>query len=225
MIDTVLIDIDNTLLDFTKCATDSIKKACEETGISYTDDIPKAFFPINDSLWFMYEKREIERQYIYDTRWDKIFHHLGIFFDGTEFEKHFFSHLSISSEKVDYAKEILGYLSGKYKVCAASNSTLKQQITRLTNAGLIRYFDDLFVSENIGFSKPQKEFFDECIKRLGKKNADECIMIGDSISSDIQGGYTSGMKTIWFDRKKGMTPKGIIPTYTVYSLKEIEKIL
>lgn len=225
MIKTVFIDIDNTLLDFIKCAKDSIKSACEETGITYSEKICDVFFPINDSLWSRVEKGEIKRQYVYDNRWNMIFDYLGITYDGIDFEKHFFSHLHISSEKVEYAKEILEYLSKKYTVCAASNAMLDQQVTRLTNAGLLGFFDNVFVSEDIGFPKPQKEFFDVCFERLGISDVDECIMIGDSISADIQLGKNYGMKTIWFDRKKGDIKPGIEPTYTVFSLKEIENIL
>ncbi len=225
MIKTVLIDVDDTILDFRECAGFSIESACKEYGIPYSATLKDTFVKVNDSLWQRVERGEITRDYLHDTRFDSIFSLLNISADGKAFEKTFRTYLNESSITVDGAKELLEYLSKKYFLAVASNAFYTQQINRLKKAGLLQYFNDIFVSSNVGADKPSKEFFDYCLSHSPAKNKSEVIMIGDSVTADITGGKRYGLTTCYLDRFNKTPDKNFMPDFTVKTLAEIKNIL
>ena len=223
MIKIVLIDIDNTLLDFDKCAKDSIKKTCKVCSLPFAEEIFSAFIPVNDSLWREIEKGTLTKKKLHEIRFWRVFEVAGIKADGAAFEKTFREFLEVSHEKVDGAEELLSYLSEKYRVYAVSNAAHSEQLTRLKNAGLSKYLSGCFVSDTLGAEKPSAEFFDACFSRIADADKRETVVIGDSVSADMVGGKNYGLKTIWFNKKGA--PESDIPDYTVYSLDGIKDIL
>ncbi len=223
MISTVLMDIDDTLLDFNLCAKWAMEETAKQMELTLPQDTYQHFKKINASLWKQMEKKEITVEGIYCVRWNRVSQEIGVPFDGKAFERHFREHLSQSTLQVDGAIELLQYLSGKYQIYAASNGPYHQQIQRMKLAGMDCYLSGYFVSEKIGHPKPTKEFFDVCYQETHAANLDEMIMIGDSLSADIQGAKDYGIKTCWFD-KEG---KGIAHAadYTVNHLLEIKAFL
>lgn len=224
-ITTVFIDIDDTLLDFNKCAKHSMFLSFREFSIAPKEEYFSVFTEENNLLWKRVEKRELALDELYKIRFDIILKRLGIEADGNKIEKAFLKNLNKSAEPVDGAKEILEFLSSRYNVYAASNAPYRQQIDRLKIADMMQYFSGVFVSEEIGFSKPSKEFFNYCLENSGNPNPCEVLMIGDSLSSDISGAAEMGIKTCWFNRKNGKNPQSIKSDYIVYSLGEIKNIL
>ncbi len=224
MITTVFIDVDNTLLNFHLCAEDSIKRGFSEWNIPYTDEVFTVFNEINDGLWHKIEKQEITRDELFRIRWQLIFDRLGIDRTGYEFEKMFVANLAESAIPVEGANDLVEYLASKYSVYVVSNAIHRQQIVRMTKAGMIDYIKDFFTSEAIGFSKPSKEFFDECFRRLPEIKKEEVIVIGDSLTADIKGGTDYGLKTCWFNFK-GEQYSGKPADYIADTLREIKNIL
>lgn len=225
MITTVLIDIDNTLLDFNECARASVKQAFLDMGIEYDSNVFSVFTEINSSLWKALEEERIAKSELHRVRWQIIFDRLNIKKSGSECEEIFLNYLKKSHYPVPGAISLLKYLNSKYTVCAASNSAYEQQKDRLTGAGMIKYIDYLFISERIGFSKPTKEFFDACFYALGDISKHEVIMIGDSLNADIRGGNEYGIKTCWYNYNREAAHENIHADYVVESLHEIKRIL
>lgn len=220
----VFIDIDNTLLDFNKCALWSMQKAFNDYDLSFENSMFDTFNMINNRLWLRIEKGELTKEELYACRWNMIFALIGIAVDGVEFENVFYSYLTESAEPVDGALDLLKYLHGKYLVCAASNASYAQQIKRLNNAGMTEYLDRIFISEQIGFSKPQKEFFERCFEKISPIVPSETVMIGDSLTADIEGGASFGMKTCRYNHNL-TNESSDLPDFTVCSLSEIKKYL
>ena len=220
----VFIDIDDTLLDFTKCANDAIKSACNKFGVPYTTTLVDTFHPINLDLWHRLEKKEVTKEKLFDTRFQIVFDKLGIKADGIAFETAFRENFHESAILVDGARDLLEYLRSKYKVYVASNASMHQQTNRMKRAGLDGYIDGYFVSEEIGFPKPQKEFFDACFKALPDVKPQDVVMIGDSLSADIKGAYEYGLKTIWYNHRNEPTA-GVKCDYIVSRLSEVKNIL
>lgn len=231
MIKAVLIDIDNTLLDFDAYVKNSMKDGFQKFGIRpYEEYMYDVFEEINTKLWREIEDGTLTFNELIKVRWNKIFDALGISFDGWEFEKYFRDCLYDSAVPIEGSKEILKYLSEKYIVCAASNGPYDQQIHRLEIAGMAPYFSDFYISEKIGASKPSEVFFDHCITSLnsmgkGEILPSEIMMIGDSLTSDMAGGVASGMKTCYFDRNKKGKTNGLKLDHIVTKLEEIKNIL
>ena len=146
MLKAVLMDIDDTLLDFGKCAEQAMRIGFSEWGLPYDDSTYATFTRINDGLWLMIERGELTTQQLFEFRWNRIFEALGIQADGAAFEKRFLDLLYETAIPVDGADEICRYLKEKYILCAASNAFHDQQLNRLEMAGLLPYFDHVFVS-------------------------------------------------------------------------------
>lgn len=207
MIKVVFIDIDNTIIDFNKSAISAMNMAAFERGVELPDDIYTVYKSINGILWKAYERGEISMQDIFDRRWEVIFSKVGIEHDGKAFEADYRRFLSESAVTIEGAEELLDYLSERYTVCAASNGVLKQQINRLKCAGLYSYVNDVYTSDALGFQKPSKEFFVECLKRASCLLPEEklpiwngeAVMIGDSLTADINGIRKYGIEPIWFN--------------------------
>lgn len=224
MIKTVLIDIDNTLLDFNESSKECIRQAFLEQGLPYTEKTFPTFKKINDGLWLKIEKGELDRQGLHKIRFNLVLDALGLSGDGLFIEKRFREVLFDTAIAVDGAREALEYLANKYKVYAASNAIYLQQINRLTKTDMIQYLSGLFISEKLGVSKPTKEFFDLCMAGANAKKQ-ETIMIGDSISADIIGANEYGLRTIWYNHNKEENSKGYMADFIIDKIGDVKKIL
>ena len=225
MIKAVLLDVDNTLLDFNKSAGETIKSAFFELGLDYSEKVFDVFLNTNDTLWRRIEEKKMTREELHKTRWNIIFGKLGIDADGAEMERLFLSRLEDYAIPVDGALDTVKYLSGKYKLYTASNAPYAQQVKRLTLSGIIPFIEKIFNFEDQGINKPQKRFFEECLKEMLPVKREEIAIIGDSLSADIAGGKSVGITTVWFNRGGlAIAPSGLCD-YTVNSLAEIKAIL
>ena len=137
-------------------------------------------------------------------RWNKVFEALDIDFDGVRFETYFRDALYNSAILEKNAIEMLEYLKDKYTLCVASNGPYEQQLHRLEIGGIKSYFSHFFISEKIGVSKPAKKFFDYALEEL-KQDPSTCMIIGDSLTSDMQGGLNSHMHTCFYQKKETET--------------------
>lgn len=222
-IQTVFIDIDNTLLDFNLSAAQSIQTAFKDCGLTFTENVVSTFKQVNDGLWAQIEKKKLTREKLHEIRFDMVFERLGIVYDGRVIEKKFLENLNYCAVPVDGALDIVKYLSAKYTLCTATNAYYNQQKMRLASAGILPYIRKSFVSEKIGVSKPDIKFFSACLDGVAPVPSDECVMIGDSVSADIAGAKKCGMHTVWFDHD-GVGGDGGAE-YAVRSLDEIKNIL
>lgn len=226
----VFIDIDNTLLDFDGYVRQTMKDGFEIFSLKhYEPYMYDVFTKINNALWKEIERGELTFAELENIRWNKIFEALGIDFDGTVFEDYFRKALNESAIPENGAYELLKYLSEKYIVCAASNGPFLQQTHRLELADMAKYFDYIFISEQVGVSKPSHGFFDYAFSRLNKENGKpmlphETIIIGDSLSSDIAGGKDYGMKTCYYNKNRcSVSPE--TADFVISELADIMEIL
>jgi len=231
MIKAVLIDIDDTLLDFDAYVRTAIRDGFREFSLGeYTEDTYKTFRRVNTQIWHELEMGVITFEELMKTRWNRVFAALGIDFDGPTFEKYFRGCLFYNAIPVEGALDVLTYLKGKYPLYAASNGPYEQQKNRLRVGGMLDFFDDFFISEQIGFSKPSKEYFDYCLQKLNQDRNEpllpsEVIMIGDSLTSDMDGAIANGLKSCFFDKKRSGETGGRVVDYTIQSLSELKDIL
>lgn len=227
MIKVIFLDIDNTILDFDAYVKQTMQNGFALFNIGpYYDDMFNTFTSINNKLWLQIESGEIDFNVLQRIRWNLIFEKLGYQFDGPTFEKYFRAALNESAIPINGALEVLSKLSKQYVLCAATNGPHNQQVNRIRLAGMGSYFSHIFTSELIGFSKPSKQFFDGCMDRLNenlndKIKSEDILMIGDSLTSDIGGAISYGMKTCYYNRKKKEISTEYKIDYIVYNLEEI----
>ena len=221
----ILIDLDNTLIDFNECARNSIITNFEKFGLPYREDTLDIFIRENNKIWKRHENGEIDRENIRKNRWNIIFKVLDIDFDGAVMEEAFEYGVSQNACPIDGAYDLLDYLKGKYKLYVASNGFRFVQENRLKIGDFNKYFNGVFVSEDFGFAKPSKEFFDNVIRKLGNPPLDEILMIGDSLSADIIGAENYGIDTVWFNKDGIENTSSVKSKYEIRNLAEIKSIV
>ena len=231
MIRAILLDIDNTLLDFDAYVQTALEEGFAQYGLGeYTPQVYQTFLSINGPLWHALERGELTYQELLQVRWNKVFAALGIAFDGLTFEKYFKGRLFHTAIPEAGAEDLLDRLEGKYILATASNGPYEQQINRLKLAGMFDKCSHHFISEAMGVAKPAKDYFDHCLAKINQTQSipltpQEVLMIGDSLSSDIAGAKNAGMKTCFYDKHKTGDTKGLCPDFTVQTLSEIPDLL
>lgn len=222
---TILLDIDDTILNFQSNEQQALTRVFRDYAIPYQKETLTLYHQINRSLWEAYEKGEIDRQVIFNERYQRFFDELGIEANGKEADERYRDYLNDGHEKLPYAKELLAFLKKSgFQIFAATNGVKETQYRRLTDAHLLHYFDKLYISEEVGFQKPDIRFFDTIFIE-NQLNHDEVLMVGDSLSSDIKGGKDYGIDTVWLNWKNQTNTQEINPTYTLKDLKALEKLL
>jgi len=225
MVKAVLLDVDNTLLDFNLSAKQAMKSAAAELGLTFSEKIFSTFLTVNDALWRKIEKKEMTREELHKVRWGIIFDRLNIPADGNKMETLFLGNLADVAIPVEGAVDIVRYLSGKYKVYTASNAPYSQQVKRLTDSGILPFVTRILNFEERGINKPQPKFFEECLRAVYPATKEETAIIGDSLSADMAGGKTVGFITVWFNHDGLNVQRPDNCDYMVNSLEAIKSIL
>lgn len=225
MIKTVLLDLDDTILDFHKAEFEALKKTLTHFAVEPTELVTKRYSEINRAQWEALERGELTREQVKYRRFALLFEELKIEVDAEEVRKYYEKMLGIGHFFLPYAEQMLDELKGKYRLFIVSNGTTAVQQGRIESARLAPLFETIFLSEEIGYVKPQKEFFDVCFAQIKDFDPTTSIIVGDSLTSDIQGGINAGIRTCWFDLRGKGNPTNIRPDYTITSLEQLAPLL
>ena len=227
MIKILLWDVDGTLLDFGKSEAYGIRKCFEKFGLGECpDEMLERYSKINHKYWQMLETGEITKQQVLTERFVEFFKSENIDFNNIDaFNDEYQIRLGDKFFFCDNAFETVASLKGKYKQYAVTNGTYIAQQRKLTQSGLINIFDDVFISDKIGFEKPNIEFFNAVQEKIGKLNKNEVMIIGDSLSSDMQGGNNADILCCWYDRGIDALPKNIRIDYRIDDLHKVLDII
>ncbi len=225
MIKNVLFDLDDTLLDFHRAEAEAIRHTFAEIGIDPTDENVALYSKINRSCWARLETGEYTREEVLHRRFDMLFEALGTSGDSHATQRLYEYRLSLGAYYLDGARELLDELYGKYRLYLATNGIVNVQSRRIKDSGIGKYFDGIFVSEKIGYNKPDKRFFDAAFYEIPDFEREETVIIGDTLTSDILGGINAGIKTVYFNPKGVKNDTGIIPNYEIGSLSELTNLL
>lgn len=220
----LFLDLDNTLLDFDKAEESAITRVLKKHGLPCNTETVKKYSEINLSYWKRFERGEIKREDIFENRFADLLSFLGRNGNIAEIAKDYFACLSEGYFTVDGAEDILEYLKKSgYKLYITTNGISLTQLKRIRNSGVEKYTDGIFVSENTGHQKPEKEYFEYVMDRIPENGKSRILIIGDSQSSDILGGIRFGIDTCWFN-PKGETAK-YESRYEISHLLQLKRIL
>lgn len=223
--DVILLDVDGTLLDFHMSERQGMKVVLKHYGFEPTKERLELYHHINESYWAAFERGEITKDELVWKRFGDFFGRLGRMVDGHEAEELYRKELDQSAFLIDGALDICGYLRDRYDLYVVTNGTSSTQYKRLAVSGLDRFMKDIFVSEDAGSQKPQKEYFDYCFSRIQDAGPGRTLLIGDSPASDIRGGIAAGIYTCWYNPGGAVMPEDIRPDYEIRHLRELRDIL
>ena len=224
MIEFLMLDLDDTILDFHKSERIGITKTLEDFGLTATEEVLTTYSAINKSHWEMLERGELTREEVLTGRFSVLFQRFGMEVDATACARLYEQHLSVGHYFLPGAEEAVKRLSQKYRLFLVSNGTASVQDGRLTSAGLYPLFEIVFISQEIGYNKPAREYFDRCFTQIPGFDPKKAMIVGDSLTSDILGGINAGITTCWVN-PKGEPAGNIQPDYQIRSITELEALL
>ena len=224
MIEFLFLDLDDTILDFHKAERIAISKTIREFGVEPTEEILTLYHGINKWHWEQLELGNLTRAEVLVNRFGVLFEKLGREVDAPKCAKAYEINLSQGHWFLPGAEEAVDALSKKYRLFLASNGTAVVQKGRMTSANLYRFFETVFVSQEIGYNKPSREYFDACFASIPGFDKEKAMIVGDSLSSDIKGGINAGIRTVWVnpDHKDC---GDIRPDYEIEALSQLEALL
>lgn len=223
---TLLIDADDTILDFGICERKAINLVIEQYELHDCIDFADNFKKVNHELWQQYELCKITSNDIVWKRFEILFAMYSI--NGLnpkkvgESYKHF---LESQYDLIDGAVNALTYFQKSHELHCITNGTTQAQTQRFKFADLNKFFKNVFISEVVGYRKPQKDFFDFVLANISETNKCNIYVIGDSLTADISGGNAFGLNTIWFNRFNIKNNTSVIPTYQVNSFDSLQILI
>ncbi|MBR4289031.1 MAG: YjjG family noncanonical pyrimidine nucleotidase [Oscillospiraceae bacterium] len=225
MIEFLFLDLDDTILDFHKAERIAISKTICDFGIEPTEEVLHRYHLINKWHWEQLELGTMTRSEVLTGRFSMLFSELGMEVDAQAVARVYERNLSSGHWFLPGAEEAVDMLSKKYRLFLASNGTASVQKGRMTSANLYRFFEKVFVSQEIGHNKPSKAYFDGCFARIPGFDPAKAMIVGDSLSSDILGGINAGIKTCWVNPTHAAAKNGIIPDFEIEALHQLPALL
>ncbi|EAZ83727.1 YjjG family noncanonical pyrimidine nucleotidase [Lysinibacillus sp. FSL M8-0216] len=221
----LLFDVDDTLLDFDLAENAALDRMFKEENIVVTSEMIARYKEINESMWRAFERGEVTKNTLHNTRFSIALKEFGIEVDGTYFESLFQKYLREAHHYVEGAYEVIAQLANHYHLYVVSNGVTVTQNKRLVDANLAQYFKGIFISEQTGYQKPMPDFFDYVFERIDNFDKEKALIIGDSLTSDIKGGLQSGIDTCWFNIRNVENTSGIEPHYEIKKLQDLHDLL
>lgn len=225
VIKTVLFDLDDTLLDFHKAEAIALRKTLIALEVEPSEATIARYSEINAAQWRLLEEGKLTREQVLTRRFSILFDELGVERSSAQAKKIYEHLLGIGHYFIPGAPEVLAALAPKYDLYLVSNGTATVQESRLESAGIEPYFKNIFISQAIGFDKPQKEFFDRCFAQIPNFVREEAIIVGDSLTSDMRGGCNAGIRTCWFNPHRKPRCAEIPVDYEIAALVELPALL
>lgn len=196
---TLLFDADGTLFDFKKGEAEAVKETFLSFDIMLDDELVADYSTINDSLWKMLERGEIEKEVLLYKRFEIFSEKHGFGVDARQMASAYMNMLSQKSYLFEGAENFCRSLCDKADMYIVTNGVEFIQKNRYRDSGLDRYFKGLFISGAIGSEKPTREYFDYVAAHVADFSRESTLIIGDSLSSDIKGGINYGIDTCWYN--------------------------
>ncbi len=221
----LLFDADDTLFDFSACEGNALQLAFKKYGYPLNEEIYKTYERINKDLWKKFEQGLVDRNTVIYTRFGLLFKEIGIEDDGVVFEDVYQELLGMQHFFIEGAPEVIKELYKRYDLYIVTNGVTHTQLRRFKDSGIDEYMMKIFVSEETGYQKPRKEYFDYCFERMEDFDRSRTMIIGDSLSSDIKGGNNAGITTCWYNPGRLINHTDARVDYEINNLRELPGII
>lgn len=221
----LFFDLDNTILDFSWAERRALSRALREAGLEPSQEVLERYRVINIGQWELLEEGKLTRDQVLVSRYELLFQEFGIHASAKTVGDRYEQLLGDGHRFLPGAEELLETLKPRANLYIASNGCANVQASRIASADLARFFDGIFISEELGADKPSAEFFRRCFDRIPDFDPRYALVVGDSLSSDIRGGKNAGLLTCWYN-PRGETPRhDVVPDYEIRELSEIPALV
>jgi putative hydrolase of the HAD superfamily len=222
----ILFDADDTLFDFKKSEKEAFKNTMLEFNIEYNENHHlKIYHEINTAIWKEFENGLITQERLKVERFKRLSDALMAEFDENEFAKTYIRHLANGSFLFEGSIDLVISLHKEYKLSIVTNGLKDVQNKRIRQSIISKYFENVVISEEAKVSKPDPKIFEYALNNIKYTDKSKVLMVGDSLTSDIQGGINSGIDTCWYNPGRIENKTGIIPHYEISHLLELQEVL
>lgn len=217
----IIFDADETLFDFTKSEKYAFKKAMEESNLEFKEEHLITYKEINIEIWQEFEKGFISQKELKIDRFRRFLSLIDKSVDAYLFAESFMNNLEQASFLFEDALEFVENISKTHRLIMVTNGLTRVQRTRIRKSIIAKYFEEIIISEEIGYAKPSPMIFEKGLSKVCLPGKEEILIVGDSLTSDIQGGINYGIDTVWYNPNNYNNNKGITPTYEINKLSDI----
>lgn len=226
---TILWDLDQTILDFDKSMDYALRASFKHLGLTITDEIVERYAAINDSYWKRLELGEVTKEEVLIGRFRTLFEELEITqYQAEDIAGYYQEQLGSVAFFLNNSDQVIRCLREKgFKQFVLTNGVNRTQANKMKISGLDQLVDGVFVSELIGYPKPMKEYYDVCFSNPALAGIDrsECLIVGDSLTSDIKGANNAGITACWYNPAAVINDKDVTVDYEIRRLEELYPIL
>lgn len=223
---TVLFDLDDTLIDFSGTEFTALQEAMAKHNIPLNMELYEMYKMINRELWDGFEEGKFSKKEILSLRFDLFFANTGIFGDASQLNHDYLIAMGRHAKKYEGITEVLDALQeAGIRIAMVTNGAEMAQKIKLTVTGLDAYFEDIYISDVTGFAKPDPRFFEFVEEAMGGFEKDRTMIIGDSLGSDIKGGRDYGITTCWFNPEGKANESLVEPDFEINSVDGILLVL
>lgn len=223
MYDIVLLDADMTIWDFEASERLALQDVVERVGVIMTPEIAAHYHEVNDALWHAFNLKQVTREYLTVERFRDLLAFVGKegAADPAELNVFYQEQLGSYSIMLPGAEEMCRTLAERCTLYILTNGLHVAQTGRFEKSPIKPYITEMFISQDMGCQKPDKEYYDKVFAIIGLEDKSRAVMVGDSLTSDIQGGINGGVDTIWYNPKGKPADPSIPATYTAATMDDI----
>ena len=214
-------DADGTLFDYNRAEAAALRSTFDSLTLPFEDSYLDIYRKINHGLWQALERQEITQAVLRNRRFELLMEAIQVTGSPEQMSSTYVEQLSICSELIDGAYEILQALHEKSQIAIVTNGLRSVQRGRLAHSSIRSFINELIISEEIGAAKPGRAFFDAAFARCGHPAKSDVLIVGDSITSDIQGGVDYGIDTCWYNPIGDPSPDDVVITFEIKYLREL----
>ncbi|HEY3344303.1 MAG TPA: YjjG family noncanonical pyrimidine nucleotidase [Anaerolineaceae bacterium] len=221
----LLFDADDTLFDYQRAECLALERAFRSAGLDYAETNLELYRRINQGLWEALERQEITSETLRVRRFELLLENLRLTYSPMQLSAAYLGHLAQCAELIEGAADVLHSLAATCRLAIVTNGLQAVQRSRLAHSSIRDTISDLIISEEIGAAKPSPAFFVTAFARLGNPAKSEALLVGDSLSSDMQGGIGYGIDTCWYNPTGQPRPGALAITYEIAHLRDLLEIV
>ena len=221
----LLFDADNTLFDFDEANVSSFRAVCAYAGLAFTPELFACFDRHNNAAWARFDRGELTKDETLRIQFREMSEELGIELDIEGCNRVRLEVLGRSTALVPHALEVVRELKKTHRVYLITNAVESVQRGRLGRSALAPLIEEAFISETAGAAKPSVEYFDYVFAHIDGITRENCLVIGDSLTSDIRGGINAGIRTCWYNPGGRAAPPELRTDHTISDIAEVLQIV
>jgi 2-haloacid dehalogenase len=221
----LLFDADGTLFDYDRAEAKALEGTFRDFHLPFGPEHSGAYQKINHQIWLDFENGQITAEALRVVRFERLFAALQITAPAEDFSNRYLHNLAMASDLVTGAESIVRALHERYRLALITNGLKDVQRPRLARSSIADCFEAVAISEEMGVAKPDPRYFDAVFASIGQPARENVLVIGDSLTSDIQGGIKYGLDTCWYNPSGKSANPQFTATYQIQKLEELAGLL